>query len=526
MQTAKSTDKLLLWSAILIGAFLRLYRLGAQSIWGDEALTLQVYTVGHSFSQLMSNVWHRAFHPPLYFIIAHYWYMLGKSEFMLRFPSAVFGIAAIPVVYRIARSLFGPRTGAISAVVVALSPFHIWYSQEARMYSLQILLVAASMMLFLRAWKPATRWDMPGYGLVTVLGLYTQISTALLVAAQSLFISFASVRRPRRLAVWIATEAVIVIVFLPWMLHFMTSHSAIGSEGTIGFNREKSPVHIAYALYTLGVGYSLGPSVSALHFLPPRIAIMRHLPVIAVSALVFGMLFTLGLMHAHRTNRFGFWMLVTGFFVPVALVGIASLLPGVPLNPRYVIVAIVPYWIIIALGVESCTRRPVGWVMPACAMALLGVSLFNHYSLPVYAKQDVRSAVALVDEHARPGDVAIVSSIEIGGPFIYYLKRQDLPYVGYPSHPGLIDRQTLPSDMRRILAGHKRVWLVLGRTWSSDPQGILPRTFAARYPVVRGSAYQGVTVKCFDLSCSLARSTGKRIHASEPIISRHEKSVD
>lgn len=499
--SATRADKALLWSAILVGAFLRLYRLGYQSIWGDEALTLQVYTAGHTFGELMANIWHRAFHPPFYFIIAHYWYELGKSEFMLRFPSAVFGITAIPVVYLIARRLLGPRTGAISAVIVALSPFHIWYSQEARMYTLQMLLVATSMLFFLRAWRSATRWDMPAYGLATVLGLFTQISTAILVAAQGLLVLGASARHPRRLAAWIATQAVVVLAFLPWGLHFMSQRGG----GSIGFEREKSPLHIAYALYTLSVGYSLGPSVSALHQLSARTAILNHLPVIAVSALVFGVLFALGLARAYRANRFAFWMLTTGVFVPVVLTGIASLLPGVPLNPRYLIVAIVPYWIVLSLGIQSCVQRPAGWLLPITALALVGVSISNHYFLPVYAKQDVRSAVALVNEHARPGDVAIISSIEIGGPFIYYLKRRDVPYVGYPPEPGFIDPNKLGSDTKRILAGHRRAWLILGRTWSSDPQGMLSRTFSARYRLVERRTCQGAEALCFDLSRSVSK---------------------
>ncbi|MCX6375762.1 MAG: glycosyltransferase family 39 protein, partial [Armatimonadetes bacterium] len=182
------SDQHLLYFSILLGAFLRFFRLGSQSIWGDEALTLQAYTVGNSLAQVLSNIWHKAFHPPLYFVIAHYWYQLGQSEFMLRFPSAVFGVAAIPMMYLITRRFFRVGAPGISALIVALSPFTVWYSQEARMYSLQVLLAMGSTLFFLRAWKTRKPADYTLYGLLTLMGLYTHIGTLLLVAAQGVFV--------------------------------------------------------------------------------------------------------------------------------------------------------------------------------------------------------------------------------------------------------------------------------------------------------------------------------------------------
>lgn len=499
---APQTDRMLLYAAVLVGAFLRLYRLGYQSIWGDESLTVQVYSAGRNFHELWSHIWARAFHPPLYFVLVHYWYLLGKSEFMLRFPSALFGIAAIPVVYLIARRLFGSRVGVISAFVVALSPFHIWYSQEARMYTLQVLLASASILFFVRAWDARFGRDIAAYGVTTALGLFTQISSGLLLASQGLLVLGASTRNWRKSAVWLGVQAVVLLAFMPWALHFLSARKHLGSEGSIGFQRETSPLHLAYALYTLNVGYSLGPSVSALHYLSPRTALGHHLPVIALTALVFGLLAVLGLVRAYRMNRFGFWVLITGLVVPVGLVGAASMVPGLPLNPRYVTVAVIPYWIILALGVELIARIRAGWLVPAGAVALIGVALFNHYYLPAYSKQDMRSATAVVNRLARPGDVVVISSIEEGGPFIYYFDRQGIPYVGYPPTPGLINQRRLPSDMRKILNHHKRVWLVLGRTWSSDPQGLLPRAFGSRYDLILDRRYQGTSVKCYVLSRS------------------------
>jgi len=493
---ANRSDRGLLYVAVLAGAFLRVFHLGAQSIWGDEALTLQKYAGGESLAQLLSGIWHNAFHPPLYFVVVHYWCLLGRSEIMLRLPSAVFGIAAIPLVYLVARRIFAPPVPGISALVLALSPFHIWYSQEARMYSLQALLALGSMLFFMRAWESRRAMDFALYGILTVLGLYTHITTIFLVAAQGVFILGAVIRDWRRSIPWIGAAAVALAAFTPWILQFS---AATGDPAAIGFEREPSPLHLGYGLYTLSVGYSLGPSVSELHGFSAGDAIRRSLPAIAASALVFGALTVLGLARAYRGNRAGFWVILGYFSVPLALAVGASLVTGVPLNPRYLMVAALPYWIAVAVGVQACTRSRYLRVMPAAGAALVLLSLYNHYFQPAYAKQDVRSAAALVSKKAEPDDVIIISSIELGGPFTYYFKRRDVPYVGYPPGEGLVDSGALAGDMENILLRKKRAWLILGRTWSSDPGGLMSAYFGTRYRLIRRERFPGVTVSCFSL---------------------------
>jgi uncharacterized membrane protein len=488
------SDKRLLALAVLLGVFLRLFHLGSQSIWGDEALTLQKYAAGGSLAEVLSLIWRNAFHPPLYFVLAHYWYLLGQSEFMLRFPSAVFGIAAIPVIYLVTRRLFTAPAAGLAALALAVSPFHIWYSQEARMYSLQVLLALGSMLFFLRAWESRRLIDFALYGVLTVMGLFTHLGTLLLVAAQGAFVLGAVAKDWRRYAIWLGVQAMALIAFLPWILRFIE-----GNRGPIGYQREASLLHLGYGLYTFSVGYSFGPSVSSLHYLPSKQVIAECLPAIAASAVIFGLLVILGFAHAYKANRAGFWFLSSHLFIPLALVGIASLLPNVPLNARYLMVAVVPYVIALALGVRVCLRAGVLRLLPAAAVLLAALSLYNHYFDPAYAKQDMRSAVRLVNMEAKPGDVVIISSIELGGPFIYYFNREDVPYVGYPPRVGLVKPERVAGDLAEILRNKKHAWLILGRTWSSDPHGLILKTLETRYALVKRRAYPGVTVSCFRL---------------------------
>jgi hypothetical protein len=185
-------------------------------------------------------------------------------------------------------------------------------------------------------------------------------------------------------------------------------------------------------------------------------------------------------------------------FVPPALAVAMAIYPGIPLNPRYFLVSLVPYWIFLALGVSACLKRSL-YVIPAAAALVIGVSLWNYFYQPSYAKQDVRSAVALVSRQAKPGDVIIISSVELGGPFHYYFKRRDIPFYGYPAKAGFVDDRQLPKDARRLTSGRRRAWLILGRTWSSDPKGLIPRWFSSRFPLKIRRTYPGVLVRCYNI---------------------------
>jgi 4-amino-4-deoxy-L-arabinose transferase-like glycosyltransferase len=488
-----------LYAIILLAATLRLLGLGHQSIWGDEFLTLFRYSAGNSLGQVWTHVWHFAVHPPVYFIICHYWYLLGQSEFMARFPSAVFGIACIPVMYALANRLFGRTSARITAIIAATSPIHIWYSQEARMYTLQVLLAATACLFFVRAWQNRRTADVVLYAAASILGLYTQMSTLLLVFGIGVFAVLQSMRDRRHAAMWFAVHALILIAYTPWLMNIHHAREADRKAVTIGYERPKSIADLGYGFYTFSVGFSFGPTVADLHGASEGSAIKKSLPQIAISGLLFSMLAIFGTILGFRKQRPEMIFTLTILLLPSILAAAASLTPAIPLNPRYMLVAIVPYWMLLALGIEfAASFEKARLAIPAFAI-LIGVSLFNHYFDERYAKQDLRAATAVVNKDARPGDTIIISSIELGGPFIYYYRRQDIPFCGYPKSVGLVDPTSLKTDMCRLLTHKRRAWLVLGRTWSSDPDGLLPSYFDSRFAVFEKTHCNGVSVIGYSL---------------------------
>ncbi|ETW96580.1 MAG: hypothetical protein ETSY1_26030 [Candidatus Entotheonella factor] len=127
---------------LLCGACLRFYGLDAESLWADEGITVR--TVSDSFTA-MKQILAKAIHPPLHYLILHpFTHLFGNSEFVVRLPSAIFGIMSIFMTYCLGKSLFNARTGFIAAGLVALSYFQIRYSQEARNYALLNMLALCS----------------------------------------------------------------------------------------------------------------------------------------------------------------------------------------------------------------------------------------------------------------------------------------------------------------------------------------------------------------------------------------------
>src|SRR5947209_9762670 len=127
-----------LWAVAIVtvaGAILRFSTLSAQSYWVDEATT--VHELHLSFGALLHAVRVNETTPPLYFVLAWFWAKLfGTGEAGLRSLSALLGTGLIPLTYLCGRQLISKWAGVAAAAFAALSPFMIWYSQEARSYML------------------------------------------------------------------------------------------------------------------------------------------------------------------------------------------------------------------------------------------------------------------------------------------------------------------------------------------------------------------------------------------------------
>ena len=206
-----------LLTIVLIGLLFRVYHLGTQSIWLDEAFSVALakMTLPQMVQATAADV-----HPPLYYLILHYWIILfGDSEFAARFLSVVFAVLAIPVTYAVGRQLVDKEVGLLSALILALSAFNILYSQEARMYSLMALLALLSMYFFWRFLQQSNLVSSVGYVLSTTLLVYTHYYGWFVVIAQNIYVVtllLLSKNRTYKLKHWVALQAIVVALFVPW----------------------------------------------------------------------------------------------------------------------------------------------------------------------------------------------------------------------------------------------------------------------------------------------------------------------
>src|SRR5688572_6747003 len=121
----------------LVGLSLRLLGLADESFWQDEAWSWKMMQTG--FGELIRDTAESDLHPPLYYAILWFWSRFGDGEFWLRLPSALFGAAAIPLLFRIGSRWFGRSAGLMAAALLALSPNATYFSQEVRSYALLLL---------------------------------------------------------------------------------------------------------------------------------------------------------------------------------------------------------------------------------------------------------------------------------------------------------------------------------------------------------------------------------------------------
>lgn len=166
-------------------AALRFAGLGIQSYHHDEVITAMRVIPG-SLGRVLHEVKVSESNPPLYYVLAWAWAKaFGRNEFELRSLSALFGAAVVPVAYLIGRQLASRRAGLILATIVAVNPMLLWYSQEARSYSLLIFFSALSFYFLLRALDRGEGRDLALWALSSALALCSHYFAAFPLAIEA-----------------------------------------------------------------------------------------------------------------------------------------------------------------------------------------------------------------------------------------------------------------------------------------------------------------------------------------------------
>src|ERR1700690_534195 len=216
-RAASSTLELSLLVLItVLAGVLRFHSLAAKSFWFDEGASVAIARLDwYNFARIL---WRREANMSLYYFLLHFWLHLGGSEFFVRTLSVLFAIASVPAIYLLGRRLFDSRVGLTAAALLAVNAYHVQYSQDARSYSLMVLLCLLSSLYFLKCLTAPSGRNRAAYILISALAVYAQFFSLLLIIVQWLSLKMLdreqAPREPRNDWRWIALLVSPVLVFV------------------------------------------------------------------------------------------------------------------------------------------------------------------------------------------------------------------------------------------------------------------------------------------------------------------------
>jgi hypothetical protein len=483
----------------LLSFGLHMARIDAKSIWWDESLSL--YRAQHDLAYILSNrldfpgAASTDLHPPLYFLLLHGLLRLaGDSDLVLRFPSVLFATLSVPLLYCMGMRLRGVRTGVWAAMYGALSPFYLWYAQEARMYT---MLATLGLLALYTLWRAFTehRWGWGfAMGLVAAAAVATQYLTALLLVCdvalavclwprrRVLDASDGRVQRKRRaVLLWGGATFLLLLV----LIGHEAVQLALGPQ--VGRFYVSLGVILRDALHSFSLGLSMDLAqawpLDALFggvFLAGLISIWRDPPL------------TTRTRHPVEDTAFaraaGLAVLLGYTLLPILGMWLFSLLAPVYMNSRYLIMCSPAFYLGLGVGLDGLARwrRGVAWLLGAILLLGMGVSVYRYFFDEAYrTKEDYRSAARFVAAHEYLDDVIVVTAPENLPAFQHYY-RGDLQVLGLPdvALSGNPDAGQIADDLTRLTSSHARLWLVHCRTMFSDPQDLVTKWLDAETTLV------------------------------------------
>ena len=525
----------LLLSIVALGGFLRVYQIGSRALHLDEAFS--VWMGWQPMGEMLSWLVRIDQHPPLYYLLLHFWMNVASDDAAtVRALSTLLGTLTILVVYLVGHRLADDKVGLLAALILAVSPFHVRFAQEARMYTLLALnaslaLYALARLLtdsrsaenplgrqfadFWRTWR-VTRRRPPlqaietdlawmGYVLFTAAMLWSHNTAVFFPVATNLIVlGLLLIRRrlhspaplplrppaplpprspaplaPPSLRNWLLAQVGVFLLWCPWLPAFVAQ--------SVGVYRE---FWMSAPTWETIVG--------AL-----RVFLSDFLPLLLAEAWgvwgLFAGLALLGLVHFRRRPAHVVF-LITIFVTPFAGEWLVSLRRPI-FCYRTLIWASLPLYLLLAAGLRRLRRWPYILVVALMVLTVNGLSLREYYVY--FEKEQWDDAAALVAERVEPDDLMLFNATWVQIPFDYYFHRLYTRQVAERGVPvDLFDRYVLEPKMaasdlprlRALIQGHERVWLVYSHDWYTDPQGLIPPALEEELDLLDQWEFKGLQV--------------------------------
>jgi len=520
----------------IIAIFIRMVLLVDKGMWLDE--TFSVWMANHRIVDMLHWIVRIDQHPPLYYLLLHYWIGLnGTGAYEVRLLSVIFGAATIPMVYLIGKRMANDLVGLMAALILAFSPFNIYYAQETRMYTL--LMFNASVAIYalvrlltdprsnrpigsqfrnyVRAWRTPVSADStardifspvedPGkqskwrawvlrhhwlpiheistdltwivFILFAALTLYTHNTAVLFIVAINLFVLGLLVyHKIKKSAAQTAFQA-------PSFWSWVTAQIVIlilWLPWLVTFIKQASTVYrrfwIPQPTWT-DITQVLKSFLNASGPIPPELA--------RILWIFFGLLLCLGLF-SFRKKISQFLFLACLFVIPFVGELLVSIWRPIFLD-RTLIWTTIPLFVLLAAGIAQCKARIVVFLVLGMVVTINLFSISDYFKW--FQKEDWDTAARDVGGFAQQGDLVLFNSNFVEVPCNYYfetfethhylhVEKRGLPQDLFDS--GILEPVMTTKDVPSLISlvkGRDRVWLVYSHNSYTDPSGLIPQTLA------------------------------------------------
>lgn len=391
----------MIYLILFLALFLRLINLN-QSLWFDEAIN--VVTAGFSdFWYFMTKYSVGDFHPPGWFAILWGWgHIFGFSEISGRMPSVILGVATVGLTFLLGKELFNKKVGLFASLLLAISPLHVYYSQEARMYVLAAFAVTLSC-YFLHLLITNKKWAWLGYIVSLVLILYSDYVAYLVIPAQIIYLIW--VRKFNKKA--LMSYLIAGVAFFPWLRIFPLQLQT-------GINKS---VSLPGWSQIVGGGNIKDLLLIPIKFFFGRVTLLNKYLNLGISAfvgIIMGTIFIYGVKKLNQSTK----LLVCWVFIPVILAFIISFF--IPVLSYFRLIYILPaFYLILGKSLENFPKKiAVAGFIFVCVVSI--TSLAGYYLDSRFQREDWRGAVSFVSQRLDQNSVVVFENTEVLAPARYY----------------------------------------------------------------------------------------------------------
>lgn len=503
------TDRrVLLGGIVVLGVAIRAYGLGAESLWFDETFTATVI-LDRGLESILLDLPAEDPHPPLYYLLLELWTsVVGVSAVGLRSLSVFADALSMVLVYAVAARLYDRRVGLVATLLFALSPFYVWYAQEARMYALVTLFAVASFYMLLVIVRGDDRWWRGDWGYVgaTIALCYTHAFGPLILLAQNVFLADGLLKRgyvgrlrPMR---WLKLQAIVGVAILPYYVELLTQ--TFGPGGLRSYITWIPELTVTTPWKILGsyVGRAIPPaSVESRYSLWTFESPLGDLSIVGelvtLAALVL-LLWVVGRAVLRRRREpdetetefvVPTYVLLAWLVVPVLALAFLSLTVESVFFDRYTAIAGVALLVLLARGLTELggtDRRTVATV--GVAVLVLSVPVAGIHADT--QKQEWREAVGVVEDESGLLDAVLVSPYWSVTSYEYYA-TQERAVTGVRDMPR-------PATLDEAIGDADRVWLVASFSTETDYSTLVSQLRDRGFSIVEERTFRDVDLYEFE----------------------------